>query len=161
MGVGKLRETVRYRDRRYSIGSSVAVGRQNGTLQGWDRANLDSGIEALAFWINLVRVTVMKYAILLGASAAIFVATVSAFAVGLSETDFAYLTTQNIERNSPPLHNLSPKEQARLHSLINDPRTANDPAAQAKLVNEALVEFLDHQLWERLHPGQLWDAPKR
>jgi hypothetical protein len=86
---------------------------------------------------------------------------VSAFAFGLSEADFAYLTTQNIERNSPPIHDLSPKEQARLHSLINDPRTANDPDAQAKYVSQALAESLDHQLWERSHPGRLWDAPKR
>jgi hypothetical protein len=100
----------------------------------------------------------MKYAILTGISAGIFLSTVSAFAVGLSQTDFAYLTTQNIERNSPPIHDLSPKELARLHSLINDPRTANDPVAQAKYVNEALAEFLDHQLWEKGHPGQLWDA---
>lgn len=46
-------------------------------------------------------------------------------------------------------------------SLINDPRTANDPAALANRVNEALAEFLNQQLWEREHPGQLWDTPKR
>jgi hypothetical protein len=110
---------------------------------------------------GFVRATVLKYTVLLGMAAGLLVSTASAFAVGLSEADFAYLTTQNIERNSPPIHDLSPKEQARLHSLINDPRTANDPVAQAKYVNEALAEFLDHQLWERVHPGQLWDAQKR
>jgi hypothetical protein len=103
----------------------------------------------------------MKYSILRGIAAWIFVSTVSAFAVGLSETDFIYLTTQNIERNGPPIHDLSPREQARLHSVINDPRTADDPIAQAKYVNEALAEFLSHQVWEHAHPGQLWDTPKR
>jgi hypothetical protein len=103
----------------------------------------------------------MKHVIRIGVAGGFLAVAVAAHAVGLSETDFAYLTTQNIERSSPPIHDLSPKEQARLHSLINDPRTANDPDAQAKYVNEALAEFLDHQLWERSHPGQLWDAPKK
>jgi hypothetical protein len=103
----------------------------------------------------------MKDLIRIGVAGGFLAVSVSAFAVGLSESDFVYLTTQNIERNSPPLRDLSPKEQARLHSLINDPRTANDPDAQARYVNEALAEFLDHQRWERSHPGQLWDAPKR
>ncbi len=103
----------------------------------------------------------MKYLVLFGIAAGFLVFSVSAFAVGLSESDFAYLQTQNIERTGPPIHDLSPKEQSRLHSLINDPRTASDPVAQAKYVNEALAEFLDHQLWERVHPGQLWDVPKR
>jgi hypothetical protein len=31
----------------------------------------------------------------------------------------------------------------------------------ANRVNEALAEFLNQQLWEREHPGQLWDTPKR
>ena len=104
---------------------------------------------------------VVKYSVLVGAAAGFLVLTVSAFAVGLSEADFEYLKTQNIGRNSPPIHDLSPKEQARLRSLINDPRNANDPVAQARYVNEALTEFLGHQLWEQSHPGQLWDAPKR
>ena len=103
----------------------------------------------------------MKHLVPLGIAAGFFTFSASAFAVGLSESDFAYLATQNIERTGPPIHDLSPKEQARLHSLINDPHTTNDPVAQAKYVNEALTEFLEHQLWERAHPGQLWDVPKR
>jgi hypothetical protein len=103
----------------------------------------------------------MKYSVLMGIAAGFLASSIPAFAVGLSEADFAYLTTQNIERNGPPIHDLSPKEQARLHSLINDPRTADDPVAQAKYVNAALAEFLGHQLWEQSHPGQLWDAPKQ
>jgi hypothetical protein len=103
----------------------------------------------------------MKYAVLSGIAAGLVAFTVPALAVGLSEADFVYLKTQNIERSSPPIHDLSPKEQARLHSLINDPRTTNDPVAKAKFVNEALAEFLRHQLWEKENPGQLWDVPKR
>ena len=101
----------------------------------------------------------MQHAIRIGAVAGLLAVSFPAFAVGLSESDFAYLATQNVERNAPPIHDLSPREQARLHSVINDPRTANDPVAQANYVNQALAEFLDHQLWEQSHPGQLWDAP--
>ena len=104
---------------------------------------------------------VMNCLIRIGVAGGLLALSAPAFAVGLSESDFAYLTTQNIERTGPPIHDLSPKEQARLHSLINDSRTVNDPVAQAKYVNEALAEFLDHQLWEKAHPGQLWDAPRR
>lgn len=103
----------------------------------------------------------MRYAIRIGAAAGFLAFCVSAFAFGLSESDFSYLAMQNIARNDPPIHDLSPKEQSRLHSLINDPLTANDPAARAKYVGQALAEFLDHQLWEHSHPGQLWDAPKK
>ncbi len=102
----------------------------------------------------------MRWLTRIGIAGGLLAGGAPAFAVGLSESDFAYLTTQNIERTGPPIHDLSPREQARLHSLINDTRTANDPVAQARYVNEALAEFLDHQLWEKAHPGQLWDAPK-
>jgi hypothetical protein len=83
-----------------------------------------------------------KYLILLPAVAAgLFTVTVSAFAFGLSDDDYVYLaTTQHAER---------------------DHETANDPTARDKNVKDALAEFLDHQLWEKSHPGQLWDSPKR
>lgn len=103
----------------------------------------------------------MKRLVWSGVAAGLLGFAAPAFAVGLSEADFIYLMTQNIERNGPPIRDLSPKEQSRLHSLINDSRTANDPVAQARYVNEALAEFLRHQLWEKEHPGQLWDVPKR
>jgi len=67
----------------------------------------------------------VKHVIRIGVAGGFLAVAGAAHAVGLSETDFAYLTTQNIERSSPPIHDLSPKQQARLHSLINDPRTAN------------------------------------
>jgi hypothetical protein len=90
-----------------------------------------------------------------------FAVIVSAFAVGLSDRDYDYLKTQHIERYDAPILDLSPKEQVRLHNLINDLRTANDPVARDKKVKDALDIFLQHQLWEKAHPGELWDAPKR
>jgi hypothetical protein len=48
-----------------------------------------------------------------------------------------------------------------VHNLINDPRAANDPTARDRNVKDALALFLEHQLWEKAHPGELWDAPKK
>jgi hypothetical protein len=94
------------------------------------------------------------------AAAAFFAVTASAFAYGLSDKDYDYLKTQHIERDEAPILDLSPKEQSRVHNLINDPQTANDPAARDRNVKDALGLFLEHQLWEKAHPGELWDAPK-
>jgi hypothetical protein len=85
----------------------------------------------------------------------------AAFAFGLSETDYNYLETQKVERTSVLLHNLSPKEQAWLHALINDEKTKSDPIAHAQNVNDALAQFSANQLWERQNPGQLWDASRK
>ena len=90
-----------------------------------------------------------------------FVVTVSAFAFGLEDEDYAYLKAQHIERDAAPMFDLSPKERVRVHNLINDPRTANDPTARNRNVKDALALFLEHQLWEKAHPGELWDAPKK
>jgi len=103
----------------------------------------------------------MKNLIALGIVAAFFAVTTSSFAVGLSESDFDYLEKQDVERTSNLVRDLSPREQARLHAIINDNSTANNPIGQAKNVAEALAAFREHQLWERTHPGQLWDLPKR
>jgi hypothetical protein len=84
-----------------------------------------------------------------------------AFAFGLSDDDYHYLEAQNIDRNKPPMADLSPKERSRVHDLINDSRTASDRAARARNVRDELVLFLAHQQWEEAHPGQLWDAPAR
>jgi hypothetical protein len=102
-----------------------------------------------------------KYWVFPGIAAAFFAVAVSALAFGLSDEDYLYLATQKVERDGALIRGLSPKEQARLHSLINDPRTINDAAMRDRNVNAALAEFLSHQLWEQSHPGQLWDAPKR
>jgi hypothetical protein len=84
-----------------------------------------------------------------------------AFAVGLTESDFSYLSTRTVQRSDRLIQSLSPKEQSRLHALINDAKTANDPAARAKDVSDVLAEFKSHQDWELDHPGQLWDVPNR
>jgi len=102
----------------------------------------------------------VKYCIFPAVVALYFAAMASASAFGLSEDDYTYLATQKIERNGAPIHDLSPKELARVHFLINDLRTAQDAIARDKIVNEVLAEFLVHQRWEQSHPGQLWDAPK-
>lgn len=104
-----------------------------------------------------------KYLIMLpGVAAGVFAVTVSSFAFGLSDDDYIYLaTTQHVERYNAPVLDIGPKEQWTLHNLINDSLTANDPIARDKNVREALDEFLGHQLWEKSHPGQLWDVPKR
>jgi hypothetical protein len=94
------------------------------------------------------------------AAAAFFAVTATAFAYGLSNKDYDYLKTQHFERDDAPILDLSPKEQTRVHNLINDPQTANDPTARARNVKDALSLFLEHQLWEKAHPGELWDAPK-
>ena len=87
--------------------------------------------------------------------------TASAFAFGLSDEDYDYLKAKQIERSDAPMRDLSPKERTRVHDLINDPQTASDPSARDRNVKDALNLFLEHQLWEKEHPGELWDAPKR
>jgi len=102
----------------------------------------------------------LKYSIRAGAVASFFIIT-PAFAVGLTEADFDYLTTQNVQSDGVVIRGLSPKEQSRMHVLINDLATANDPIARAKDVSNALAEFKNHQEWEVEHPGQFWGEPKR
>jgi hypothetical protein len=90
-----------------------------------------------------------------------FTVSASAFGVGLSDEDYEYLKAQQIERSDAPILDLSPKERQRVHNLINDPETAGDQIARNKNVKDALAIFLEHQLWEKAHPGELWDAPKK
>jgi hypothetical protein len=87
--------------------------------------------------------------------------TTSALAIGLTEDDFEYLSTLGIERASPLIQALSPRENARLHAIINDVRTKDDPIARIMALETALNEYREHQRWERMNPGQLWDVPKR
>jgi hypothetical protein len=92
------------------------------------------------------------------AAGLIFAVTSSAFAWGLSDEDYDYLRkTQNLERYNHPVLDLSPKERTRLHDLINDPQTAHDPIVRDQNVKDALELFLSHELWERAHPGKMWD----
>jgi hypothetical protein len=104
--------------------------------------------------------TAMKQYLLIMTSVTFLTAT-AAFAVGLTEADYNYLESQEIERSSILIRGLSPREQARLHALINDEQTKNNPLAQAENVNEALRGFSRNQLWEQQNPGQLWDTPRR
>jgi hypothetical protein len=86
--------------------------------------------------------------------------TSSTVAWGLSDEDNDYFRkTQNLERHDAPVLSLSPKERSRLHDLINDPQS--DAAVRDKNVKGTLALFLEHQLWEKAHPGELWDAPKK
>ena len=86
--------------------------------------------------------------------------TSSAGAWGLSDEDYDYLRrTQSLERYDAPVLNLGPKERSRLHNLINDPQS--DAAVRDKNVKDTLGLFLERQLWEKAHPGELWDVPKK
>jgi hypothetical protein len=107
-----------------------------------------------------MRVLTVRNWLALGAAMTFFVIT-PALAVGLTDADHEYLATQDVKRGSSVINGLSPKEQARLHALINDPGTDNDPVARAKIVRDVLNEFEANQDWEKKNPGQLWDAPKR
>jgi hypothetical protein len=95
------------------------------------------------------------------AAGLLWTGTFSALAWGLSDEDYDYLRkTQLLERNEAPIPQLSPKERTRLHNnLIKYPEAANDPSARDKKVKDAIAEFLSHQVWEKAHPGKLWDAP--
>ena len=103
----------------------------------------------------------MKKIAILAAVIVLFFGVAPASAVGLTDSDFAYLAAQDVKKESPILQKLSPKELARLHSLIVDPKTDSDPSAKAKAVRDALNEFERNQDWEQANPGRLWDDPKR
>jgi len=74
----------------------------------------------------------------------------------LSRSDYVYLASQHVLANSPILENMSPKELSRLHWIINDEHSKANPILRADAVRDALVEFKEHQLWEKMHPGHLW-----
>jgi hypothetical protein len=77
-----------------------------------------------------------------------------AFDYGLTDSDYDYLATQNFARDNSVLKNLSPKEQARVHAIINDATTSHDAAARSRNVAEAIAIFAYHQQWEAIHPPQ-------
>ena len=78
----------------------------------------------------------------------------------LSPTDFDYLLTQGVSRDSPILQKMSPKELYRLRRLISDERTQNDPKARSESIRQLLIEFEGNQLWDKENPGQFWDVEK-
>src|SRR4051812_8555138 len=106
------------------------------------------------------RVLQWKNVVTLGVSFALFISA-SAFAVGLTDSDHEYLATQGVQRGNSVINGLSPKEQSRLHVVINDPAADKDAAVRAKKVRDVLNEFEANQHWEKMNPGQLWDDPRR
>jgi hypothetical protein len=84
-----------------------------------------------------------------------------ALAFGLTDSDYDYLTTQNVPKDGSVLRGLSPREQANLHAIIVYAANAKDPTLQARSVAEAIAVYREHQVWELAHPGELWDSPKR
>jgi hypothetical protein len=103
----------------------------------------------------------MRYSILVAAGFGLLVATAPAFAFGLTDTDQEYLSAQGVDRTSSVLRGLSPREQARLHAIINDATTIADPAGRARNVATALEESREHQAWEQAHPGELWEVRRQ
>jgi hypothetical protein len=103
----------------------------------------------------------IRFAIAAAAGLALLAAATPAAAFGLTDTDQEYLSARGVERTSPVLRGLSPREQARLHAVINDAATAGDPAARASAVTKALEEFRERQAWEETHPGELWGVRRR
>jgi hypothetical protein len=104
----------------------------------------------------------LRYWIFATIAAGSVAAASSASAFGLSDDDYLYLAkVQHVERSDAPVLDISPLERTRLHNLINDPRTAGNPVVRDKDVKDALDELLAHQIWEKSHPGRLWDDPRR
>jgi len=110
--------------------------------------------------MSCFRKPITKYRILIGAATVVFVASSSASAFFLTDDDYAYLATQNFVRSESIFQNLGPREEARLHALINDVQTENAPAIRTKIVTDALKEFISHRRWEEMHPGQFWVDPR-
>lgn len=102
----------------------------------------------------------MKYRLLIGAATVTFVASTPACAFFLTDDDYAYLATQNFVRSESIFQHLGPREEARLHALINDVQTQNAPGIRAKIVTDELKEFISHRRWEEMHPGQYWVDPR-
>ena len=108
---------------------------------------------------DLKRRAMLKYSILAGTIASFFIIS-PAFAIGLTVADIDYLTTLNVQIDAVAIRGLSPKQQARLHALINDPTTADNPSTRAKNVSEAFAEFKKLQEREVEHPGKLRGEPQ-
>ena len=103
----------------------------------------------------------MRFSIIVETAVAFIVLCAPALAFGLTDTDYDYLATQNVAKDSAVIRALSPKEQAILHAIITNSATEHDPAARAKNVADTLELYREHQRWEQEHPGQLWGQPRR
>lgn len=101
----------------------------------------------------------MRHAGLVGV-ALVFLWSIPAIAgsgVMLSPDDYVYLAAQGVERNHAVLGKMSPGELSRLHYIINDRKTEDDPRAKSNAVFGLLAEFEANQRWETKNPGLLWD----
>ena len=103
----------------------------------------------------------MRRLIIPGAIAVVVFLTTSSFAFPLTEEDLEYLKTHGVEKAGPLIQGLSPRETARMHALITDLRTKDDPVARRKAIEAALNEHREHQSWEIMNPGKLWNARER
>ena len=101
----------------------------------------------------------LAMAVLLAVSPA--AATTREFGVLLWPADYTYLAEQGVARDSPVLQKMSPNELNRLHRLINDERTKDDPQSKTKAVMNALAEFEGNQQWEVANPGRRWNEKSR
>jgi hypothetical protein len=113
-----------------------------------------------------VGIFMVRFSTFLGVATAILLAfsPVAGFSreegVLLSPTDYDYLSTQGVQRNNLVLQKMSPKELYRLHRLISEEKTQNDPQARSDAIRRALTEFEGNQQWDKENPGQFWDAEK-
>jgi hypothetical protein len=62
-----------------------------------------------------------------------------------------------IERSDAPILNLSPKEQIRVHNLINDPRTADDRVFGIR-TSKTRAPYISNTMVEKARPGEVWDT---
>jgi hypothetical protein len=104
---------------------------------------------------------VMRHGLAAAALLTLLAPVTSALAFGLSEGDYAYLATRGVEHTSSVLGDLSPREQARLHAVINDAATTGNDAAREAAVVNALDEFRGRQAWEATHPDELLTVKRR
>ena len=95
----------------------------------------------------------MKYRLLIGVATVTFVASTPAPAFFLTMTIMPTCDAE-FRKIGVDIQHLGPREEARLHALINDVQTENAPGIRAKIVTDELKEFISHRRWEEMHPGQ-------
>jgi len=105
---------------------------------------------------------IVKWSTYFGAAAAIMLAFSPILAssreegVLLSPSDYVYLDAQGVQRDSPVLQQMSPKELRRLHQVINDEKTQSDAQSKANAVLGALADFEGGQQWDKSNPKPIW-----
>lgn len=99
------------------------------------------------WWVQSFQVT--RFSTAVKAAALVVSFCNPAFAFGLSDTDYDYLATQGVPRDSAVLRGLRPKEQASLHAIIGYRASEFLPDLRAKNVADVLKVFQEHQDWEQ------------